>query len=676
MNAGNVVVVGQSLTPALLPTSSLRIRGTGADRALVIDPAPSQPGEVQLALVAHDGSLRVTNTFRLTVQAMNTPPVISPIENQTIAQDKSVELAFSLKDKETAPEKLRVTKRSSNPFLIPDSSIELAARGTNGRVRISPAKGQTGESTIRLTVSDGDAETSTDFVVRVSPGNTPPTISYIEDQTTEQNKTIELTFTVGDKETPARDLIVTKISSDPSLVPERNILIGRSGATGALRIAPTANQSGTSRITLIASDGSLRATNSFLLTVKATDIRPGLPTLASQITDQSKPTGPMAVTDEAKDPGRAELAGESLKTTPPPASSLKSRSTDGDRALVIDPAPAQTNEAKIELLATDGALIATNTFLLPIRSKNAPPIISRIKDQTTEQDKPVELAFSVSDKETPVRRLSITKSSSNPLLVPEKNIVLSGSGERRTLRIIPEEKQTGTAEITVSVNDGLTPVRTSFQLEVTPRRQPAAVSTMTNSIGMEFVKVGPYWIAKYEVTALEYEQLSPLDSAGLRGKHEPAHVTWNDAMTFCGQLTFAELEAKSLLGKGWIYTLLTTNEWKAIMADENFASLAVHRKAGANTPESVREWSFSAGEDLRAPASMIGFNLEGDRIKIDEFGEDEKDAVHTFRCVLVPRGELVASQTVTAQPQKRRKREAPKMSGWEELLRTRTQKKL
>ncbi len=111
------------------------------------------------------------------------------------------------------------------------------------------------------------------------------------------------------------------------------------------------------------------------------------------------------------------------------------------------------------------------------------------------------------------------------------------------------------------------------------------------------------------------------------------------------------------------------------MVEETFASLGVDRRAATNTNASVREWSFSADEDLRAPASLIALNLEGDRIRINEFAADEKDAVHAFRCVLVPRGELFASQEVSAQPQKRRKREASKIEGWEELLRARTDKK-
>ena len=71
---------------------------------------------------------------------------------------------------------------------------------------------------------------------------------------------------------------------------------------------------------------------------------------------------------------------------------------------------------------------------------------------------------------------------------------------------------------------------------------------------------------------------------------------------------------------------------------------------------------------------MVRFNQEEDGIRIDEFGADEKDADHAFRCVLVRRRELLASRELSAQPQKRRKREAPKIDGWEELLRARTQK--
>ena len=48
----------------------------------------------------------------------------------------------------------------------------------------------------------------------------------------------------------------------------------------------------------------------------------------------------------------------------------------------------------------------------------------------------------------------MTATSSNVALVPDANLVLSGTGADRTLVITPAANQAGTATITVTVSDG------------------------------------------------------------------------------------------------------------------------------------------------------------------------------------------------------------------------------
>ena len=74
-------------------------------------------------------------------------------------------------------------------------------------------------------------------------GNNPPTISDINDKTTnEDTATPALSFTVGDAETPAASLTLTATSSNTTLVPAANIVFGGSGASRTVTITPAPNQ--------------------------------------------------------------------------------------------------------------------------------------------------------------------------------------------------------------------------------------------------------------------------------------------------------------------------------------------------------------------------------------------------------------------------------------------------
>src|SRR5207302_2019328 len=95
-----------------------------------------------------------------------------------------------------------------------------------------------------------------------------------------------------------------------------------------------------------------------------------------------------------------------------------------------------------------------NLFLLTVRAVNDPPTISAIADQTTDEDTPIgPLTFNIGDVETAATDLTLSGSSSNPLLVPNSNIIFGGSDSNRTVTILPATNQFGTATITISVSD-------------------------------------------------------------------------------------------------------------------------------------------------------------------------------------------------------------------------------
>src|SRR5258708_11686429 len=71
-------------------------------------------------------------------------------------------------------------------------------------------------------------------------------------------------FTVGDVETPAASLTVSGGSSNQTLMPDANIVLGGTGANRTVTLTPAAGQTGTATITLTVSDGSFNSSGSFL----------------------------------------------------------------------------------------------------------------------------------------------------------------------------------------------------------------------------------------------------------------------------------------------------------------------------------------------------------------------------------------------------------------------------
>src|ERR1043166_10270308 len=100
--------------------------------------------------------------------------------------------------------------------------------------------------------------------------NTPPTITGIADQTIDEDTATDaLNFTLGDGESNAGGLTLSKGSSNPALVPTNNIVFGGSGTNRTVAVTPAANQTGTATITVSVSDGTNSSSDTFVLTVSA-----------------------------------------------------------------------------------------------------------------------------------------------------------------------------------------------------------------------------------------------------------------------------------------------------------------------------------------------------------------------------------------------------------------------
>ena len=240
---------------------------------MVITPVAGESGTATITVTVSDGTLTASTNFVLTVNAANTAPTITAIGPQSTNENTPTgPIAFTIGDAETPPSGLTLSGTSSNATLVPNANITFGGgTGANRNVVITPAAGESGTATITVTVSDGALTASTNFVLTVNAANTPPTITAIGPQSTNENTpTGPIAFTIGDAETPPSGLTLSGTSSNATLVPNANITFG--GGTGANRnvvITPAAGESGTATITVTVSDGALTASTNFVLTVNA-----------------------------------------------------------------------------------------------------------------------------------------------------------------------------------------------------------------------------------------------------------------------------------------------------------------------------------------------------------------------------------------------------------------------
>jgi hypothetical protein len=171
-------------------------------------------GLLRCAILA--GFLVTLDTF-----AQPTPATISDIGDQTIAVNSSTgPIGFTIDDAESAAAALELRAASSNTALVPLSGIDFGGIRNTRTVTVTPARTMTGEALITITVTDGQLNASDSFLVRVTPPNTPPTISDIPDQKIDEDGTTEpVAFSIVDKETPLDQLTLDVSSNNQQLVP-------------------------------------------------------------------------------------------------------------------------------------------------------------------------------------------------------------------------------------------------------------------------------------------------------------------------------------------------------------------------------------------------------------------------------------------------------------------------
>lgn len=154
-------------------------------------------------------------------------------------------------------------------------------------------------------------------------------------------------------------------------------------------------------------------------------------------------------------------------------------STNGTVKLVPLPNTSGTVTGRLE--AVSGG--ATDTVSFVVVFKPYPPEIGPISNKTMPEDGTTNIAFVVTDPDTDLADLTLTRSSSNTALIDVPQMTFGGgTGSNRFITLAPKPNINGTSVVTLAVSDGIYTNSESFTLVVTPVADPSTITGMVNSI--------------------------------------------------------------------------------------------------------------------------------------------------------------------------------------------------
>ena len=155
-------------------------------------------------------------------------------------------------------------------------------------------------------------------------------------------------------------------------------------------------------------------------------------------------------------------------SAPRPVDQAGDPDTNSGRSFPYDWVLAETELDALETPVQIGSLSFANGLVFDSRVfsplSSVSPVLSTDSGVTGMQHMAVVRAFAVPAAEM----LTVTVSSSNTTLIPNSNIVVSGTGTSRTVTVTPVANQTGTATITVTGGDGTSTASDTFVVTVNP----------------------------------------------------------------------------------------------------------------------------------------------------------------------------------------------------------------
>ncbi|WP_404333516.1 tandem-95 repeat protein [Sphingomonas sp. MMS12-HWE2-04] len=433
--------------PSWLAFDGTRFTGT---------PPANFHGAIELEVIASDGTLRATDRFVLAITPVNDAPVVvGPIADRTANEDEPID--FALPEGVFADvdgDALAVTAALADGTALPAWLSFDGARFTG-----TPPANFNGTIQIAVTATDGSLSASAGFALVVGAVNDAPVLTQaLPDAQGREDTAFAFELPQGSfADVDGDALTLTARLADGSLLPSWIVFDGLR-FTGT----PPADFNGVLDIAVTASDGQVGASDVFRLTIDAVNDTPvSLVALADKSVAEDQP-----ITIDLPANAFADVDGTlSLSARLASGGALPSWLTF-DGARFTGTPPANFNGTfDIEVIASDGALSASDVFRLTITPVNDAPVAQlALVDRHVTEDAAIDIALPAglfADADGDVLALTATLASGAALPA-----WLAFDGARFTGT--PPANFNGTLALRVIASDGSLSAGADFSLIVDP----------------------------------------------------------------------------------------------------------------------------------------------------------------------------------------------------------------
>ncbi|MBF0452311.1 MAG: tandem-95 repeat protein, partial [Candidatus Magnetomorum sp.] len=429
--------------------------------------------------------------------APNATPTFAGILPQTSAEDTPHSFTMTVSDLESTPCDLTLTFESSDETLVPASSVSYTCISTAYYVTFTPSSNQSGTVSLTITTTDiGSLSAYTIVELTIDSVNDPLTLSTIENQATDEDVPITVTFTVGDIETAPCGFDITLTSSNQSLFVDSNLTCDCQINSYTISMTPETNQSGMATITIVAADSDgLTALTAFDITVTAINDTPQIGTITDQLQYGSAIIEDLELSATDIETPTCNLGMSIMSSNPVliPTSNIDYTCAANSLYFTLTPVSSQAGSSTITITVTDsGGLTASTSFILNI---NLPPELSDILHSGTAIGE-ISFTFVEADGDT----VSLTVTSSDQSLISNAAITINGTNSNtmqltttaeieQTISIsLPQESNVhGLATITITASAIGGTVSETFNVIVSP---PGSGNALTFDGDDDFISFG------------------------------------------------------------------------------------------------------------------------------------------------------------------------------------------
>lgn len=395
--ASGLLLFATSSNPALIPDGRVQFSGTGFQRKLTIRPLAAQSGfsTITLAVLDADGGVASTS-FLAVVSSPNAFPIISDTGNQSMLQDQSIRLNFTVSDRETPSADLVVTVSATDNVLVPASGLVLGGAGEFRSLTLTPARGMSGHATVTLRVRDSSGQISSDSFELVvfpiaPPPNLPPRLGPVSNKIAGAGQVLVVRLNVQDPDHGLGVLKFTATSDFTSLLPISAIAFKFEEEVWSMVATPSPNQSGTVTIGLKVEDpAGASSAVSFRATFEGSNTAPELTPFTALKLEAGKSSVPIVfnVADQESPFESLEVTGKVLN---PALATLEFQGSGFERRLVVKAAGGAGGTSEVVVTVADsGGLSTSASFRLEISPE---PVVIPPRISVVLQDGRLELSW-------------------------------------------------------------------------------------------------------------------------------------------------------------------------------------------------------------------------------------------------------------------------------------------